>query len=244
MNLPDLPIAAANWRAIIAHYAGADARLSLWQAASTIFLLVAGLIFAYQLMDVAPWASALLVLPLAGLLVRTFIIMHDCAHGSFLPWPRVNDALGFITGVLTFTPFQQWRREHALHHASSGDLDRRGYGDVRTLTVAEYRGLSRWGRIKYRLYRHPIVLFGIGPLHMIILQRFRAPSLATGPKQLWNVWMTNAALVGLALGRWGTRARRARWGVVLVAAHSSAAVPRRACRVHRPPEERCLRSCS
>jgi len=199
LNAPNLPIAAANWRAIIARYAGADARLSLWQAASTIFLLVAGLIFAYQLLDAAPWASALLVLPLAGLLVRTFIIMHDCAHGSFLPWPRVNDALGFITGVLTFTPFQQWRREHALHHASSGDLDRRGYGDVRTLTVAEYRALSRWGRIKYRLYRHPIVLFGIGPLHMIILQRFRAPSLATGPKQLWNVWMTNAALVGLAL---------------------------------------------
>ena len=196
---PIPPIAAADWRAIISRYAGPDARLSLWQATSTIFLLVAGLIFAYQLLGVAPWASALLVLPLAGLLVRTFIIMHDCAHGSFLPWPRVNDALGFITGVLTFTPFQQWRREHALHHASSGDLDRRGYGDVRTLTVAEYRARSRWGRIKYRLYRHPIVLFGIGPLHMIILQRFRAPSLATGPKQLWNVWMTNAALVGLAL---------------------------------------------
>jgi acyl-lipid omega-6 desaturase (Delta-12 desaturase) len=190
-------IERTDWRAIIARYAGSDARVSLWQVATTLFFLVAGLIFAYQLMEPAPWVSALLVLPLAGLLIRTFVIMHDCAHGSFLPWPKVNDAIGFVTGVLTFTPFQQWRREHALHHASSGDLDRRGYGDLATLTVAEYRALSRFGRFKYRLYRHPFVLFGVGPLHMMILQRFRAPSLATGAKQLWNVWMTNAALVGL-----------------------------------------------
>jgi acyl-lipid omega-6 desaturase (Delta-12 desaturase) len=102
------------------------------------------------------------------------------------------------TGVLTFTPFQQWRRDHALHHASSGDLDRRGHGDIATLTVAEYKALTKFGRFKYRLYRHPFVLFGIGPLHMMILQRFRAPSLATGAKQIWNVWMTNIALVALS----------------------------------------------
>lgn len=192
-------IERTDWRAIISRYVGSDVRVSLWQVATTLFFLVAGLIFAYQLMDPAPWAAALLVLPLAGLLIRTFVIMHDCAHGSFLPWPKVNDAIGFVTGVLTFTPFQQWRREHALHHASSGDLDRRGYGDLATLTVAEYRALSRFGRFKYRLYRHPFVLFGVGPLHMMILQRFRAPSLATGSKQLWNVWMTNAALVGLVM---------------------------------------------
>lgn len=188
-----------DWRSIVSRYAGPDVRMSLWQVATTLFFLVAGLIFAYQLMEPAPWASALLVLPLAGLLIRTFVIMHDCSHGSFLPWPKVNDAIGFVTGVLTFTPFQQWRREHALHHASSGDLDRRGYGDVSTLTVSEYNALTRFGKFKYRLYRHPFVLFGIGPLHMMILQRFRAPSLATGAKQLWNVWMTNAALVGLVM---------------------------------------------
>lgn len=196
MTTPDLR--STDWRSIISRYAGPDVRVSLWQASSTLFMLVAGLIFAVRLMEPAPWATALLVIPLGGLLIRTFVIMHDCAHGSFLPWPRINDALGFITGVLTFTPFQQWRREHALHHASSGDLDHRGYGDIITLTVEEYNARSRWGRFKYRLYRHPITLFGIGPLHMMILQRFRAPSLATGAKQLWNVWMTNAALVGLA----------------------------------------------
>jgi omega-6 fatty acid desaturase (delta-12 desaturase) len=124
--------------------------------------------------------------------------MHDCSHGSFLPWPKVNDAIGFVTGVLTFTPFQQWRRDHALHHASSGDLDRRGHGDIATLTVAEYEARTPFQRFKYRLYRHPFVLFGIGPLHMMILQRFRGPSLATGAKQIWNVWMTNIALVALS----------------------------------------------
>ncbi len=193
---PDL--STTDWRKIIARYAGPDVRESLWQMAITLFFLVAGLVFAYQLMGPAPWASALLVLPLAGLLIRTFVIMHDCSHGSFLPWPKVNDAIGFVTGVLTFTPFQQWRRDHALHHASSGDLDHRGHGDIATLTVAEYNALTPFRRFKYRLYRHPFVLFGIGPLHMMILQRFRGPSLATGAKQIWNVWMTNIALVSLA----------------------------------------------
>ncbi len=193
---PDL--SKTDWRSIISKYATSDVRESLWQVAITLFLLIAGLVFAYQLMGPAPWASALLVLPLAGLLIRTFIIMHDCSHGSFLPWPKANDALGFVTGVLTFTPFQQWRRDHALHHASSGDLDRRGHGDIATLTVAEYEARTPFQRFKYRLYRHPFVLFGIGPLHMMILQRFRGPSLATGAKQIWNVWMTNIALVALS----------------------------------------------
>ena len=191
-------IARADWRSIIARYAGPDVRVSLWQVTTTLFFLAAGLVIAFVLMAPAPWAAALLILPLAGLLIRTFVIMHDCAHGSFLPWPKVNDTIGFITGVLTFTPFQQWRRDHALHHASSGDLDRRGYGDVNTLTVAEYRARTPFGRFKYRLYRHPFVLFGVGPLHMMVLQRFRRLSLASGAKQLWNVWMTNIALVALS----------------------------------------------
>jgi acyl-lipid omega-6 desaturase (Delta-12 desaturase) len=194
---PDAGLDAAEWRAIVSKYAGPDVRDSLWQVFVTLTMLIGGLILGYWLMSRAPWATALLIIPLAGLLIRTFIIMHDCAHGSFLPWPRLNDAIGFVTGVLTFTAFNQWRRDHALHHASSGDLDRRGHGDVTTLTVAEYKALTTWGRFKYRLYRHPFVLFGIGPLHMMVLQRFRSPSLATGSKQLWSVWLTNIALGGL-----------------------------------------------
>jgi acyl-lipid omega-6 desaturase (Delta-12 desaturase) len=193
-------IASTDWKAIVSKYAGPDVRVSLWQLFSTLFLLFSAVYIAFWLMDYAWWASALMVIPIAGLQTRTFIFMHDCAHGSFLPWPKANDAVGFITGVLTFTPYQAWRREHAIHHASSGDLDRRGWGDVTTLTVAEYQALSRWGKIKYRVYRNPIVLFGVGPLHLMVLQRFRfMPSEAAGAKQLWNIWMTNAAMVGLAI---------------------------------------------
>jgi omega-6 fatty acid desaturase (delta-12 desaturase) len=189
---------ASEWRAIIARYTGPDVVRSLRQVVVTLTLLIGALMLGYWLMERAWWATALLIIPTAGLLIRTFVIMHDCSHGSFLPWQRANDVIGFITGVLTFTPFSQWRREHAIHHASSGDLDRRGVGDVTTLTVAEYQALSRTERFKYRLYRHPFVLFGIGPLHMMILQRFRLPGLTSGAQQQWNIWLTNVALVGLA----------------------------------------------
>ena len=106
----------------------------------------------------------------AGFLVRVFIIFHDCGHGSFLPSRKANDMLGFITGVLTFTPYYHWRWEHALHHASSGDLDRRGTGDVWTLTVQEYLEASRWKRFAYRLARNPVVLFGLAPLFLFLIK--------------------------------------------------------------------------
>jgi acyl-lipid omega-6 desaturase (Delta-12 desaturase) len=187
-----------DWRAVVARYQGSDVRRSLFQLVSTLLLLGGTLTAMHFTLGRASWVTVLLMLPAAGFLIRTFIIMHDCGHGSFLPWPRVNDAVGFVTGLLMLTPYAQWRREHALHHASSGDLDRRGVGDVTTLTVAEYLALPRWGRFKYRLFRNPAVLLGLGPLHMIVLQRFRARSVATGSRQMWSVWMTNIAIAGLA----------------------------------------------
>ena len=111
---------ASEWRAIIARYTGADVVRSFAQVVITLGLLVGAFAVAYWAFDRALWLSLLMLLPIAGLLVRTFIIMHDCGHGSFLPWPKANDTIGFVTGVLTFTPYAQWRREHALHHASSG----------------------------------------------------------------------------------------------------------------------------
>ncbi len=190
----------SNWKATVARYAGPDIRLSLWQLFSTLFMLGSAVFIAYWLMDYALWASLLMILPIAGLQTRTFIIMHDCAHGSFMPTKEANDAVGFITGVLTFTPYQQWRREHAIHHASSGDLDHRGFGDVSTLTVAEYKARSKWGRFKYRLYRNPLVLFGLGPVHLMVFQRFHFMMTGEGSaKQVWNVWFTNVALVAIAI---------------------------------------------
>jgi omega-6 fatty acid desaturase (delta-12 desaturase) len=197
-DLPERPEPrVSDWRKVVARYQGSHVGRSLFQLVTTLGLLVVTLVAMHRMLHVAPWVTALLVLPAAGFIIRTFIIMHDCSHGSFLPWPKVNDAVGFLTGVLTLTPYSQWRREHALHHASSGDLDRRGNGDVTTITVREYLALNSWGRFRYRLFRNPAVLLGLGPLHMMVLQRFRSRGVATGTKQLWNVWMTNVAIGGL-----------------------------------------------
>jgi omega-6 fatty acid desaturase (delta-12 desaturase) len=123
--------------------------------------------------------------------------MHDCAHGSFLPWKRATEIVGYVTGVLTLTPFGQWRRDHALHHASSGDLERRGHGDVPTLTVREYLARSPRGRLLYRTIRHPASLLLGGPIHLMLSQRFRPRGLATGSPQVQSVWATNAGILTL-----------------------------------------------
>jgi len=113
----------------------------------------------------------LLLLPFAvGFLVRLFLIQHDCGHLAFLPGRRANDWLGRCLGVVTITPYAHWRRAHALHHATSGDLGRRGFGDIDTLTVAEYRARKGWTRWRYRLYRNPMLMFGIGPAFVFLLQ--------------------------------------------------------------------------
>jgi len=135
---------------------------------------------------------------LAGaFLVRIFIIFHDCGHGSYFKSGRSNDILGFITGVLTFTPYCHWRWEHAIHHASAGHLDKRGTGDVWTLTVQEYLEASRWKRFAYRLARNPIVLFGLAPLFLfVVLQRF--PSRKANARERRSVWWMNLAILGMA----------------------------------------------
>ena len=188
----------SDWKGIVARYQGADVLRSLFQLISTLALLVATLWVMQWAMGRHTWVIVVLALPAAGLFVRTFIIMHDCAHGSFLPWPKVNDAVGFLTGVLTLTPFYQWRRDHALHHASSGDLDRRGYGDILTLTVSEYLSRTSWGRLRYRVFRSPAFLLGVGPLQMIVLQRLpRKDEKAVKGRQIASVWSTNVAIAGL-----------------------------------------------
>lgn len=164
-------LARADWREMIGPYQRADVRAAFFQLATTLTLLALAFSASYQALSVSFWLSLLLAPVAGGLLVRTFIIMHDCGHGSFLPWKRANETIGFVTGVLTLTPYDAWRHEHALHHSSAGDLERRGHGDVPTITVAEYRARSRWGRLGYRLFRFPPVLLLLGTLHMIVMQR-------------------------------------------------------------------------
>jgi omega-6 fatty acid desaturase (delta-12 desaturase) len=130
----------------------------------------------------------------AGFLVRTFIIMHDCGHGSFFRSRRANDLVGFVTGALTLTPYAQWAKDHAIHHATSGRLDKRGYGDIGTLTVGEYLALGRLGRLQYRFYRHPAVLLGLGPLWLVLKQRVRTAGSA-GRREVLGVHLTNATVI-------------------------------------------------
>lgn len=195
--------AAPDWRRVVEPYVGPDDRRGAQLLAITLALLVASVAGTIVLLSWS-WVAALAVAPLtAGLLVRTFIFMHDCSHGSLFTSRRANDTVGFITGALTFTPFDQWRRDHALHHASSGDLDRRGHGDIPTLTVREYLARPRRGRLAYRLVRHPAALLLVGPIHLLLNQRFRGRSVATKARQVTSVWGTNAAIAALlGLGFW------------------------------------------
>ena len=203
MNQTLPSVEAANWRRAVGPYVGPNARRASFQLITTLVPLAAAVYAAHAVRAYSVLAALLLVPIIAGLIIRTFIFMHDCAHGSFFASRRVNDAVGYVTGVLTLTPLAQWRRDHALHHASSGDLDRRGHGDVPTLTVREYKAKSAGGRRLYRLIRHPALLLLGGPVHLALGQRVRGRSLATGDKQLASVWLTNAGIaLLLAAGFW------------------------------------------
>jgi len=189
-----------HWREVVAPYQQTDVGRSLLQLVVTLGLLAAGYTAMAYSLSVSYWLTLLIAFPTAGVLVRSFIIMHDCAHSSFLPWRGVNDAIGWVTGVLTLTPFDQWRRDHALHHASSGDLDRRGHGDVETITVREYLARTPAGQFKYRLVRHPAALLLGGPLWLMYGARFRPRGKATKDKQISSVVSTNLAIVATLLG--------------------------------------------
>jgi omega-6 fatty acid desaturase (delta-12 desaturase) len=148
--------------------------------------------------------TLLLAFPAAGCLVRLFILQHDCGHGSFFKSKAANDALGRVLAISTCTPYDRWRKNHAIHHATSGDLDRRGCGDVHLLTVGEYRNLSTRQRLMYRVYRNPFILFGIGPiLYFVVWQRFTFYEPHLSRRERASVYWTNLALLAaVALMSW------------------------------------------
>lgn len=192
-----------NWRGVVEPYVGADMGRAIYQVISTLGLLALSMWLMAVTLSYSIPLGLLFAFPTAGLFVRTFILMHDCAHGSLFPSRRLNDIVGFITGVITMTPFAQWRRDHALHHASSGDLDRRGHGDVPTLTVREYLAKSPREQLFYRIIRHPASLLFGGPIHLMISQRIRSRSTATRDRQVSSVWGTNVTLaLGLGVAMW------------------------------------------
>jgi len=190
---------APSWRAVLAPYARPDLGRGLIDIATSLVPYLVLLAAMDMLLGVSYWLVLAVSVPAAGFLVRIYIVFHDCAHGSFLPWGKANEWLGAVCGLLVFTPFQRWRHQHAVHHASSGDLDRRGVGDVMTLTVAEYVALPRHRRLGYRLVRNPVVMFGLGPIWAMILAP-RFVSRSERPRIRRSVWRTNvvlAAVIGL-----------------------------------------------
>jgi omega-6 fatty acid desaturase (delta-12 desaturase) len=181
------------WRDALAPYARPHLGRSLLGIATSLVPYLGLLALMYLALDISYLLVLALAIPAAGFQVRTFIAFHDCAHGSFLPSKRANAWLGAALGLVLYTPFQSWRHNHAVHHATAGDLDRRGVGDVLTLTVAEYRALSWRGRLRYRLFRNPLVMFGLGPIYGMILYP-RVVSRSARPRIRRSVMATNLAL--------------------------------------------------
>lgn len=179
---------AGAWARKLRGYRKADARRGVFELAITLIPFALTWFFMLVAFEKEHfWLYGLLLLPTAGFLVRLFMIQHDCGHGSFFPNKRANEWAGRVIGILTLTPYYYWRRNHAVHHASSGNLARRGIGDVRTLTVAEYVARSRLDRFRYRLYRHPCVMFGLGPLYLFVLE-YRLP--VGFMRKGWRPWFS------------------------------------------------------
>jgi omega-6 fatty acid desaturase (delta-12 desaturase) len=183
----------AFWRASIALHENPTWGRSLVDLATSVAPYLVLTVAMYLCLDVSVWITLALAVPAAGFLMRTFIVFHDCTHGSFLPTKRANVWLGRFTGLLVFQPFANWGHNHAVHHGTAGDLDRRGTGDVPTLTVDEYASRSWKGRLGYRLFRNPLVMFGIGPIWSLMIGP-RFWSSKQRPRQRHSVLITNLVL--------------------------------------------------
>lgn len=186
----------AQLRKSVAPYASADTKSSIWQIVNTILPFFLLWFLAYESLSISIWLSLAISVVAAGFVVRTFIIFHDCTHMSFFKNKKATRIVGTITGIITHFPFEKWKRDHAIHHATSSNLDKRGTGDVWVMTVEEYREASFWGRLAYRLYRNPIVLFGLGPIYLFLVSnRFNRK----GPKkkERWNTYLINFSIAAI-----------------------------------------------
>ena len=193
---------ASEWIGILSRYRNPSATRSTLELVITAVPFVALWLVIWAAWEFGyGWISLLLALPAAAFLVRLFMIQHDCGHGSFFRQRAANDWVGRVIGVLTLTPYDAWKRSHAIHHGTSGNLDKRGIGDLETLTVDEYRARSVLGRIGYRLYRNPLLLFVVGPVYLFGV-RHRFPLGA--PLANWRAWVspmvTNLGIAAVVVG--------------------------------------------
>jgi acyl-lipid omega-6 desaturase (Delta-12 desaturase) len=193
------PKSRAWWVEPLEPYAGADLRRSFVCLGTSVLPYLALWPVMYLLLGVSYGLTLLVAIPASGFLLRSYIVFHDCSHGSFMPSKRANTWLGVIVGVIVYSPFHSWRQEHAGHHATSGDLDRRGVGDVETLTVSEYHSRSRSSRLGYRLMRNPLIMFTIGPIWALAIQPRMIP-LHTRRRIQRSHLYTNLALAAIIAG--------------------------------------------
>ncbi|GAA4854942.1 fatty acid desaturase [Paenibacillus vulneris] len=186
-----------GWRKDIAPYERPRIKSSVWQIINTVVPFFLLWYLAYVSLSVSFWLTLLLAIPAGGFLVRIFIIFHDCCHKSFFRNKAANEIIGTITGIMTCCPYNQWRHSHSVHHATSGNLNKRGTGDIWTLTVEEYGASSFPKRLLYRLYRNPLVMFGLGPIYIFLID-YRFNRRNAGFKERMNTYITNLSIVGTA----------------------------------------------
>lgn len=188
-----------SWQKVIMKYNKPDFRKSIWQIVNSVVPYLILWFLMIQSLKVSYLLTLGLSVVAAGFLVRIFIIFHDCGHGSFFQSPKANEWVGKICGILAYTPYDKWHSQHSDHHASTVNLDKRGVGDVWTMTVQEYLEASKWKRFLYRTFRNPFILFTFGPLYMIlVINRFTKKGFT--PKEKRNVYFTNLALLAMAVG--------------------------------------------
>jgi len=190
-----------SWENLVKKYQTAINRKSIWQLCNSFLPLIIIWYLMYLSIDVSYWITLLLALPAAGFVVRIFIIQHDCGHGSFFKSKLANDFWGMAGSFFTLTPYHYWRKKHSIHHASAGKLEKRGVGDIYTMTVDEFLQQSRWGRFKYRLYRNPIILFVIIPVILfVVLYRLPISETKEIKKFRFSVYITSVVITLIAAG--------------------------------------------
>ena len=194
-----LPVEDRSWEKIIKKYNHPALGKSIWQICNSLIPYMFMWFVMYQSLRYPYWVTLLLSLPACGFLIRLFIIFHDCGHGSFFRSRKANYVVGAFLGILAFTPFNKWHEQHREHHATSGNLDKRGVGDVWTYTVEEYLRLTKWKQFLYRAFRNPFGMFTFGPVFVVLVQN-RITRKDMSRKEKLNVYFTNISLCFMAVG--------------------------------------------